>query len=211
MNLSWYIVQVVTNMEDKIQKTIISKIIKKIEALRDSNQTDKLIQFKDCFNIDTSLVSDPDIDKFLREQVILVPKEKVEELRSGKKYIAERKIYPSYILIKMKYNDDCGLLITKNVSVIGFVGVGKDSNPIPIPQHEVDRILFQVEKTKEKAKYKLEFDVGEVVRVIDGPFVDFTAIIEEVIYNKSKLKVTVQIFGRDTSVELDFSQVEKSF
>lgn len=210
MNLSWYVVQVVTNMEDKIQKTIIDKINQRIESIKDKNDVEKLKNFKQSFNIPDELVDALEINKFLKENVILVPKEKIEEVRSGKKIQAERKIYPSYILIRMIYNDECGLLVTKNLSVIGFVGVGKDSNPTPIPQFEVDRILGQVEKSKEKAKYKLEFELGEVVRIIEGPFIDFSAVIEEVIYSKSKLKVTVQIFGRETSVELDFSQVEKT-
>jgi transcriptional antiterminator NusG len=113
------------------------------------------------------------------------------------------------VLVRIKYSDDVGLLVRKTQKVSGFIGVAKDSRPVPITQKEVDSILQQVNDSKEKAKHKVEFDIGEKIRIVDGPFLDFNAIIEEVIYDKFKLRVNVQIFGRETSVELDFGQVEK--
>ena len=142
--------------------------------------------------------------------MVLVPKEKIEEIKNGKKRETDRKIFPGYILVNMDYTDDVWLLIRKTPKVAGFVGVAKDSKPVPISQHEVDSILKQVQQSKETVKHRIEFAVGEKVLVIDGPFVDFNAIIEEVLYSKMKLRVNVQIFGRETLIELDFGQVAKT-
>lgn len=210
MSLAWYAVQVATNMEDKVQNAIISKINEEIQKFEENKAQDKIANIRAAFNLNKIEVG-AELEEFLRSKVILVPKEKIEEIKNGKKREAERKIFPGYILIYMDYNDEFGLLIRKTAKVAGFVGVAKDSKPVPISQVEVDRILLQVEQSQEKAKHKVEFEVGEKIRVIDGPFIDFNAVIEEVIYHKTKLKVNVQIFGRETSVELDFGQVEKSF
>lgn len=210
MSLAWYVVQVATNMEDRVQGAIINSIVKKIESHIEEKQQDKANALKDAFAIDHGLASNLELEEFLKSRVVLVPKEKIEEIKNGKKREAERKIFPGYVLVRMDYTDEYGLLIRKTPKVAGFVGVAKDSKPVPISQKEIDGILNQVESSKEKAKHKVEFEVGEKIRVIDGPFVDFNAIIEEVLYNKTKLKVNVQIFGRETSVELDFGQVEKS-
>jgi transcriptional antiterminator NusG len=210
MSLAWYAVQVATNMEDKVQNTIISKINEEILKFEENKAHDKLANIRAAFNLNKIEVG-AELEEYLRSKVILVPKEKIEEIKNGKKREAERKIFPGYILIYMDYNDEFGLLIRKTAKVAGFVGVAKDSKPVPISQVEVDRILLQVEQSQEKAKHKVEFEVGEKIRVIDGPFIDFNAVIEEVIYHKTKLKVNVQIFGRETSVELDFGQVEKTF
>lgn len=208
MKLSWYVVQVATNMEDRVQGLIINAITQKIIAYLESGNSAKANELKELFGIQGEL-EDTEWENYLRTNSVLVPKEKIEEIKNGKKREAERKIFPGYILVNMHYTDELGLLIRKTPKVAGFVGVAKDSKPVPITQKEVENILQQVEQSKEKAKYKVEFEVGERIHVIDGPFVDFNAIIEEVIYNKSKLKVNVQIFGRDTPVELDFGQVEK--
>jgi len=210
MALAWYVVQVATNMEDKVQSVITKNIAKKITTYLAGQNTQKANELKSAFGIDNGLSDELQIEEFLRQFAILVPKEKVEEIKNGKKREMDRKIFQGYVLIRMDYTDEFGLLIRKTPKVAGFVGVAKDSKPVPITQKEVDSILNQVEQTKEKAKHKVEFDVGEKVRVIDGPFVDFNAIIEEVIYHKTKLRVNVQIFGRETSVELDFGQVEKT-
>jgi transcriptional antiterminator NusG len=210
MSLAWYVVQVATNMEDRVQNSITSTISKKISSYMEANNLGKADELKAAFAIDSTLTEEAQIEEYLKTNVVLVPKEKIEEIKNGKKREAERKIFPGYVLVRMDYNDEFGLLIRKTPKVAGFVGVAKDSKPVPISQKEVDSIVRQVEQSKEKAKHKVEFEVGEKIRVIDGPFVDFNAIIEEVIYNKTKLKVNVQIFGRETSVELDFGQVEKT-
>ena len=209
MSLAWYVVQVATNMEDRVQSSIISSITNKIQSFVEAKQLEKADSLKAAFSI-ADVVDGIELEEYLKTKVILVPKEKVEEIKNGKKRETERKIFPGYVLVRMEYNDENGLLIRKTPKVAGFVGVAKDSKPVPITQKEVDGILKQVEQSKEKAKHKVEFEVGEKIRVIDGPFVDFNAVIDEVIYNKTKLRVNVQIFGRETSVELDFGQVEKT-
>jgi transcriptional antiterminator NusG len=210
MSLAWYVVQVATNMEDRVQSTITANISKKITAYQLEKNAAKANELKAAFGISQDMTDELEIDEYLKKHNVLVPKEKVEEIKNGKKREMDRKIFPGYVLVNMDYSDEFGLLIRKTPKVAGFVGVAKDSKPVPITQKEVDSILNQVKQTKEKAKHKVEFEVGEKVRVIDGPFVDFNASIEEVLYNKTKLRVNVQIFGRDTSVELDFGQVEKT-
>lgn len=209
MSLAWYVVQVATNMEDKVQGALVNNIIKKINDSLDSGLTEKAQAVREAFNLGADLASDVEIDDFLKRKVVLVPKEKVEEVRNGKKRENERKIFPGYVLIHMDYNDEMGLLVRKTPKVSSFVGVSKDSRPVPISQKEVDSILQQVSDSKEKAKHKVEFEIGERIRIVDGTFVDFNAIIDDVLYDKFRLKVNVQIFGRETSVELEFGQVEK--
>lgn len=210
MSLAWYVVQVATNMEDKVQTTLVLNIIKKINDYVQLGLNDKATSVRDSFGISADINSDAELDDFLRRNVVLVPKEKIEEVRNGKKRENDRKIFPGYVLVKMDYSDEMGLLVRKTPKVSGFIGVAKDSRPVPISQKEVDSILQQVNDSKEKAKHKIEFEVGEKIRIIDGPFIDFNAIIEDVLYDKFRLKVNVQIFGRETSVELEFGQVEKS-
>lgn len=209
MSLSWYIVQVATNMEDKVQSTLALNIVKKINDYISLGLPEKANSVREAFGISSDLENDAQVDEFLKQSIILVPKEKIEEIRNGKKRENERKIFPGYVLIKMIYSDEMGLIIRKTPKVSSFVGVAKDSRPVPISQKEVDSILQQVNDSKEKAKHKVEFEVGEKVRIVDGPFIDFNAIIEDVLYDKFKLRVNVQIFGRETSVELEFGQVEK--
>lgn len=209
MSLAWYVVQVATNMEDKVQGALVLNIIKKINDYVHLGLHEKANNLRGAFGIGVDLVNDAQIDEFLKQQVILVPKEKIEEIRNGKKRENERKIFPGYVLLKMDYSDEMGLLVRKTPKVSSFVGVSKDSHPVPISQKEVDNILQQVKDSKEKAKHKVEFEVGEKVRIVDGPFIDFNAIIEDVLYDKFRLRVNVQIFGRETSVELEFGQVEK--
>lgn len=210
MKLSYYAIQVATNMEDKVQKAICLTLINMLKDHIDNKNVFEANELRDDFGIDKSLTDYQELEDFIKQKVVLVPKEKVEEIKNGKKRETERKIFPGYVFIQMNYTDDYGLLIRKTSKVSGFVGVAKDSKPVPISQKEIDTILQQVEQSKEKAKHKVEFEVGEKIRVIDGPFVDFNATIEEVIYAKTKLRVNVQIFGRETSVDLDFGQVEKT-
>ena len=138
---------------------------------------------------------------------ILVPTEEIVEMRGGKKRQSERKFFPGYVLIEMAMDDDSWHLVRDTHRVLGFIG-GTSDRPAPITDKEADNILRSV-SGEDAPKPKVLFEVGEMIRVIDGPFNDFTAIVEEVNYEKSKLSVAVQIFGRSTPVELDFFQVEK--
>jgi len=144
-------------------------------------------------------------DKFGR---ILVPTEEVVELKNGKKAVTERRFFPGYVLVEMDMADDTWHLVKHTSKVTGFVG-GARNRPAPISEAEVMKIVNQMQEGAEKPRPKVEWIVGELVRVKDGPFTDFNGAVEEVNYEKSKVKVSVTIFGRATGVELDFSQVEK--
>lgn len=140
---------------------------------------------------------------------ILVPTEEVVEIKNGQKRTSERRFYPGYVLVQMVMNDDTWHLVKHTNKVTGFVG-GAKNRPAPISEDEVAKILGQMEEGVEKPRHKVEFVVGEYVRVKDGPFTDFNGTVEEVNYEKSKVRVSVTIFGRATPVELEFSQVEKT-
>ena len=139
---------------------------------------------------------------------ILVPTEEVVELKNGKKAVTERRIYPGYVLVEMEMADDTWHLVKHTSKVTGFIG-GARNRPAPISEAEVAKIVNQMQEGVDKPKPKVEWTVGELVRVKEGPFTDFNGAVEEVNYEKSKVKVSVTIFGRATGVELDFSQVEK--
>ena len=140
---------------------------------------------------------------------ILVPTEEVVEIKNGQKRTSERRFYPGYVLVQMIMNDDTWHLVKHTNKVTGFVG-GAKNRPAPIGDDEVAKIMGQMEEGVEKPRHKVEFVVGEYVRVKDGPFTDFNGTVEEVNYEKSKVRVSVTIFGRATPVELEFSQVEKT-
>ena len=140
---------------------------------------------------------------------VLVPTEEVVEMKSGQKALSERRFVPGYILVQMEMTDDTWHLVKSTPKVTGFVG-GTANKPTPITQKEVDAILRQVQEGVEKPRPKVLFELGEAVRVKEGPFTDFHGNVEDVNYEKSKLRVSVTIFGRSTPVELDFSQVEKA-
>jgi transcriptional antiterminator NusG len=140
---------------------------------------------------------------------ILVPVEEVVELKSGQKSISERKFFPGYVLVEMDMNDESWHLVKNTPKVTGFLG-GSAMKPTPIPQREVDNIMQQMQAGVEKPRPKVLFEVGEAVRVKEGPFTDFHGTVEDVNYDKNKLRVAVTIFGRSTPVELDFGQVEKA-
>ncbi len=140
---------------------------------------------------------------------ILVPVEEVVEMKGGQKAISERKFFPGYVLVEMEMTDDTWHLVKSTPKVTGFVG-GTANKPTPISQKDVDAILRQVQEGVEKPRPKVLFEMGEAVRVKEGPFTDFHGNVEDVNYEKSKLRVSVTIFGRSTPVELDFSQVEKA-
>jgi transcriptional antiterminator NusG len=139
---------------------------------------------------------------------ILVPTEEVVEVRGGKKALSERRVFPGYVLVEMEMNEQTWHLVKNTNKVTGFVG-GTASKPTPISQAEVDKIMAQVQEGVEKPRPKVLFEVGEVVRVKEGPFTDFNGNVEEVNYEKNRLRVSVTIFGRSTPVELEFGQVEK--
>jgi transcription termination/antitermination protein NusG len=140
---------------------------------------------------------------------ILVPTEEVVEIKNGQKRTSERRFYPGYVLVQMIMNDETWHLVKHTNKVTGFVG-GAKNRPAPISEDDVKKILGQMEEGTEKPRHKVEFVVGEYVRVKDGPFTDFNGTVEEVNYEKSKVRVSVTIFGRATPVELEFSQVEKT-
>ncbi len=140
---------------------------------------------------------------------ILVPTEEVVEIKNGQKRTSERRFYPGYVLVQMIMNDDTWHLVKHTNKVTGFVG-GAKNRPAPISEDEVAKILGQMEEGTEKPRHKVEFMTGEYVRVKDGPFTDFNGTVEEVNYEKNKVRVSVTIFGRATPVELEFSQVEKT-
>lgn len=140
---------------------------------------------------------------------ILVPTEEVVEMRDGQKRKSERKFFPGYVLVQMDLDDETWHLVKDVPKVMGFIG-GTSDRPAPISDREADQILHRIQEGVEKPRPKVLFEVGEVVRVTDGPFNDFNGVVEEVNYEKSKLRVAVLIFGRSTPVELDFGQVEKS-
>lgn len=140
---------------------------------------------------------------------ILVPTEDVVEMRGGQKRRSERKFFPGYVLVQMDLDDETWHLVKEVPKVLGFIG-GTSDKPAPITDKEASAILNRMEEGVEKPKPKVLFEVGEVVRVIEGPFADFNGVVEEVNYEKSRLTVAVLIFGRSTPVELEFSQVEKA-
>lgn len=140
---------------------------------------------------------------------ILVPTEEVIEMRDGQKHRSERKFFPGYLLVEIEMNEQSWHLVKDCPKVLGFIG-GTSDKPAPITQREADAILKRVEEGVARPKPKTLFEVGEVVRVAEGPFNDFNGVVEEVNYDKNRLRVAVLIFGRSTPVELDFSQVEKT-
>ena len=140
---------------------------------------------------------------------IMIPTEQVTELKKGQKKQMERKFFPGYMLVQMEMNDDTWHLVRKTPNVMGFMG-GTRNKPAPLSEDELNRITNRVERTTEQPVFKTIFESGETVRINDGPFNDFSGIVEEVDYEKNLIKVSVSIFGKSTPVELNFSQVEKN-
>ena len=140
---------------------------------------------------------------------ILVPTEEVVEMKGGQKRRSDRKFFPGYVLVEMEMTDETWHLVKDVPKVMGFIG-GTADRPAPISQKEADAILNRVQEGADKPRPKVLFEPGEMVRVVDGPFNDFNGVVEEVDYDKSRLKVAVLIFGRSTPVELEFHQVEKA-
>jgi len=146
------------------------------------------------------------VEEFFGE--ILIPSETVVELRQGERRTSTRKFFPGYILVQMELNDETWHVVSGTPKVTGFVGGGK--NPPAITEEEIAKIQGRIEEGVDHPKPKVEFEVGETVRVVDGPFLNFTGVVEDVKADKAKLKVMVSIFGRVTPVELEFIQVEKT-
>ena len=140
---------------------------------------------------------------------ILVPTEEVVEMREGQRRKSERKFFPGYVLVQMEMDDETWHLVKEVPKVLGFIG-GSSDRPAPISDREAEAILNRVQEGVDKPRPKVLFEPGEVVRVTDGPFNDFSGVVEQVNYEKSKVRVAVQILGRSTPVELDFGQVEKA-
>lgn len=140
---------------------------------------------------------------------ILVPVEEVVEMKSGQKSISERKFFPGYVLVEMDMDEESWHLVKSTPKVTGFIG-GTATRPTPISEAEVGKIMQQMQEGVEKPKPKVLYEVGEMVRVKEGPFTDFNGTVEDINYEKSKLRVSVTIFGRATPVELEFAQVEKA-
>lgn len=138
---------------------------------------------------------------------VIVPREDVVELKNGQKVTSQRKFFPGYLLVQMEMTDESWHVINSIRNVVGFLGSG--GKPRPLPQREIDAIKRQIEEGVERPKLKVLFEIGDAVRVIDGPFASFNGVVEEVMEEKGKLIVSVSIFGRPTPVELDFGQVEK--
>jgi transcriptional antiterminator NusG len=139
---------------------------------------------------------------------VLVPTEEIVEMRAGQQRKSERKFFPGYVLVEMDMDDETWHLVKNTPRVLGFIG-GTADRPAPISEKEANEILQRVEDSTDKPKPKILFEPGEVIRVTDGPFADFNGVVEKVDYDKSRVKVSVSIFGRSTPVDLEFSQVEK--
>jgi transcriptional antiterminator NusG len=146
----------------------------------------------------------------LQDQIgeVLIPTEDVVEMKGGKKVVSPKRFFPGYVLVQMEMNDDTWHVVKNTPKVTGFVGAGQ--KPAPLTQEEVDQVIHQVTVAAEKPKPKYVFEAGETVRIIDGPFSNFSGLVDEVNLDRNTLKVMVTIFGRSTPVELDFLQVEKT-
>ena len=141
---------------------------------------------------------------------ILVPTEEVVEIRRGRKVNAERKFFPGYVLVKMEMSDDAYHLVKNTAKVTGFLGAQGGAKPLPVSEREVQNIIGQVEEGVERPEPTIRFDIGEQVKVTDGPFASFDGVVESVDEERARLRVAVSIFGRPTPVDLEYSQVEKS-
>ncbi|WP_025772642.1 transcription termination/antitermination protein NusG [Thioalkalivibrio sp. HK1] len=182
---------------------------------------------KRWYAVQTHTSAEKRVKEFLEERIrtsdalrtrfgeVWLPTEKIEEMRNGKKYSSERKIYPGYVLVEMEADQETCRLVKDVPKVIEFLGRRKDGKldgddlPTPIPDDEINRIRLRQQEGDDKPRPKVLFEPGETVRVIEGPFKEFNGVVEEVSYEKSRLRVTVHIFGRPTPVDVDFGDVVK--
>ncbi|WP_314310224.1 transcription termination/antitermination protein NusG [Kingella denitrificans] len=181
MSKRWYVVQAYSGFEKNVQKTLKERIARE------------------------------GMEEYFGQ--ILVPVEEVVDIKNGRRTVSERKFFPGYVLVEMEMMDSSWHLVKSIPKVNGFVG-GTVHRPLPITQKEVDAMMAQVggsspDGVMKKPKPRVEFDIGQQVRINEGPFADFNGVVEHVEYEKNKLRVMVQIFGRETPVELEFGQVEK--
>ena len=177
---SWYAVSIYSGYEKQVKRSLEDRVAQ-------NNMQDKIKE-------------------------VLIPQEQVVEMKAGKKRKTERKFFPGYVLVRMEMDDDTWHLVRNVPRVMGFVGASAENNlrPRPLSDAEIANIMQRMSEDGDKSRPEILFEAGEVVRVTDGPFNDFNGMVEEVNYEKNKLLVLVQIFGRSTPVELSFSQVEKS-
>ena len=147
------------------------------------------------------------LDQYIAE--VMVPTQDVVEIKRGQRKTTEQNVYPGYVLVKMEMQDDAWHLVKSTPKVTGFLGAAGGTKPLPVSEREVQNIIGQVEEGVERPKPTIRFDIGEKVKVIDGPFASFNGSVEQVDEEKARLRVTVSIFGRATPVELEYAQVEK--
>ncbi len=185
MAMRWYVVHAYSNYEQAVRRSLIERVLHAEMHVSESFGRDE------HNNVN-----------------VIVPSEHVTEMRDGRKKESERKLFPGYVLVQMEMNNESWHLVKETPKVLGFIG-GTLEKPAPISDKEADTILLRVQEGAEKPRPKVLFEAGEIVRVTDGPFNDFNGVVEEVNYEKSRLRVAVLIFGRSTPVELEFSQVEK--
>ncbi len=189
----------------------IDQMVEEAEAAPEKNMQWFVVQAFSNYEKRVQLTLQESIERHGMQDLfgeILVPTEEVVEMRAGQKRTSERKFFPGYVLVQMVMNDDTWHLSKSTPRVSGFIG-GKASDPTPLTDKEASAILQQVQDGSDQPRHKFSFEPGEVVRVNEGPFADFNGTVEDVNYEKSKLRVAVSIFGRSTPVELDFDQVEK--
>ena len=140
---------------------------------------------------------------------VQIPMEDVMEIKGGKKQVVQKKVFPGYLLVKMVYDDDSWVCVRNTPGVTGFVSAGSGQRPTPLPRREVEKILTKKEEEAKKPAFRLEFEEGDVVRIIAGPFADFNGTISDINVDQSKVRVMVNIFDRETPVELSFDQVAR--
>ena len=192
----------ITKSEDHHQSSLMRWYVIQVYSGSENNVMDAL-------NESINLLSKNNKGLAAKFEEVIVPTEEVIEIRGGQQQKSERKFFPGYVLVKMEMDDETWHLIRQLRKVLKFVG-GKNDKPIPISEVEANKILQRIEEGADKPRHKTLFEPGEVIRVTEGPFADFNGVVEEVNYEKSKLRVAVLIFGRSTPVELEFGQVTKA-
>ncbi|MFQ5672269.1 MAG: transcription termination/antitermination protein NusG [Nitrospinales bacterium] len=196
MAKGWYVIHTYSGYENKVKTSLEEQLVR--AGLKEE--------------VEIATEAEPDDEGEVEPQQkidqVVIPTEEVIEIRQGKKKVTSRKFFPGYILINIDMNEDVWYMIKNTPKVTGFPG-GTTSLPSPLSEEEVKTIMDQIKGESSKPKLKVQFEVGESVRVIEGPFLNFSGVVEEINPDKGKVKVMVSIFGRATPVELEFSQIEK--